>query len=326
MKIIRERNDVLNRLNEAGSSGSPILCPNAETPEEMEGIFLGAQRHAESREMPRVVVGIGVTASYPDHAQLGNLAMGDGRNPCALDLAARTWRSWLEVYSDRKGLIDRVEAIPFLDHGWAPLADDLNLMNSVWFQEAMGIIMFDASLFEFEKNARLTGDFIARAGGKVVVEACPDKVYERTEIERKQLSESGMLSDPGRVRQFVQLTGVDLVVPNLGTEHRAASNAAIEYRRDIAQGISKQVGPILALHGTSSLGERLQTVGRDGICKVNFYTAMARSASMRVKASWDQAGDPLPIALACGSAIHISRWEVFAEKTQSLMAVLAGAR
>lgn len=325
MKIIRERNEVLERLKEAGTLGAPLLCPNAETPEEMEGILLGAQRHAIGRGLARAVIGIGVTASYPDHPQLGRLALGGNPESCALELAARIWMGWLDVYSGRKGLFDRVEAIPFLDHGWAPHNADLDLMDSAWFQDAMGIIMFDASLYDFEENARLTWEYVARAGGKVVVEACPDKVYERAEIERKQLDGSAMLSDPSRVRKFVELTGVDLIVPNLGTEHRTASNVPLEYRRDIAQEISKMVGPIQALHGTSSLGDRLQQVGSDGICKVNFYTAMARGASMGVKAEWDRftAGQSLPIALACGSAIHTSRREAFAEKTESTLALLA---
>lgn len=325
MKIIRERNEVLERLKEAGAVGVPLLCPNAETPEEMEGILLGAQRHALDRDMARIVIGIGVTASYPDHPQLGNLALAGNPESCALEMAARIWMAWLEVYSGREGLFDRVEAIPFLDHGWAPRKPDLDLIDSAWFQDAMGIIMFDASLCDFEENARLTREYVARAGGRVVVEACPDKVYERAEIERKQLDGSVMLSDPTQVRKFVELTGVDLIVPNLGTEHRTTSDIPLNYRRDIAREISTHVGPIQALHGTSSLGERLQQVGRDGICKVNFYTAMARCASMGVKDAWDciAKGQSLPISLACGSVIHISRRNVFADKTESMLALLA---
>lgn len=326
MKIIRERNEVLERLKEAGTVGVPLLCPNAETPDEMEGILLGAQRHAVDRGLARAVIGIGVTASYPDHPQLGRLAMGGNPESRALELAARIWMGWLEVYCEQESLFDRVEAIPFLDHGWAPHNADLDLMDSAWFQDAMGIIMFDASLYDFEENVRLTREYVARAGGRVVVEACPDKVYESAEIVRKQLDGSTMLSDPLRVRRFVELTGVDLIVPNLGTEHRTASKIPLDYRRDIAQEISKQVGPIQALHGTSSLGDRLSQVGRDGICKVNFYTAMARSASMGLKAEWDRftVGHPLPIALACGSAIHTSRREAFAGKTASVLALLEG--
>lgn len=328
MKIIRERNEVLKCMNEAGAGSLPLLCPNAETPGEMEGIFLGAQRYAVACNLSRIVIGVGVTGSYPDHAQLGRLVMGDSGNSRALDTAARIWMDWLGSYSDREGLFDRVEAIPFLDHGWVPDGADLELMNSPWFQDAMGIIMFDASLYDFEKNAALTAAYVKSAKARVVVEACPDKVYERAEIERKHLDEAAMLSNPARVRDFVELTGVDLIVPNLGSEHRTLSKVPLEYRRDIAQEISKLVGPIQALHGTSSLGDRLQSVGRDGICKVNFYTAMARGASMRVKSEWDMvpAGEPLPISLACGSAIHATRREVFAEKTQSMLELLGGKK
>jgi hypothetical protein len=49
---------------------------------------------------------------------------------------------------------------------------------------------------------------------------------ELTEIKRKNLGEADLLSDPRRVGQFVERTGVDLVVPNLGTEHRTASATA----------------------------------------------------------------------------------------------------
>lgn len=320
MKVINERSAVVERLLSAGESGIPLLCPNAETPEEMGGILLGAQRHAQVRGLPAIAVGIGVTASYPDHPQLGLLTM-PGAN---IDTTARLWLSWLEGYRE-SGLFGRVEVLPFLDHGWVPDEQDRALMEAPWFQHAMGIIMHDASLYEFTENVRLTAGYVERAGQRVVVEACPDKVYERAEIERKNLPEATLLSDPDNVAQFVAVTGVDLVVPNLGTEHRATSDVPLEYRRDIAQALSSRIGPRLALHGTSSLGDRLQTVGRDGICKVNFYTAMSREASERVRQRWDQAGPKtsLPIGLACGSAVQAIRRDVFAEKTCAILDLLA---
>jgi len=317
MKIINERNAVLECLAAAGKQHTPLLCPNAETPCEMEGILLGAQRHADIQGLSGIVIGIGVTASYPDHPQLGRLALPGGTG--ALETAAKTWLHWLHGYENVSGPFDKVRVIPFLDHGWVPLESDHSLMNALWFQEAMGIIMFDASRHDFDKNVHLTAEYVARAGRRVVVEACPDKVYERTEIEKRHLDEKEMLSRPENVERFVEQTGVDLVVPNLGTEHRTLSTTPLEYRRDIAQAIASRIGPRLALHGTSSLGEDLRTVGQDGISKVNFYTAMARAAGHEVKITWDKAGVPLPIALACGSAIHSSRRETFANRTQSML-------
>lgn len=322
MKIINERSAVLERITAAGESGIPLLCPNAETPEEMAGILLGAERHAITRGLRSVAIGIGVTASYPDHPQLGKLALPGA----TMDGTARLWFQWLQDYRDC-GSFGKVEAIPFLDHGWVPAEQDRALLEEAWFQEAMGIIMHDASLYDFPENVRLTAEYVERAGERVVVEACPDKVYERAEIEKKNLGENSMLSDPENVARFAGATGVDLVVPNLGTEHRSTSKVPLQYRRELAQALSSRIGPRLALHGTSSLGDRLQTVGQDGICKVNFYTAMAREASERVRERWDatETGAPLPIGLACGSAIHATRRDVFAEKTREMLDLLAGA-
>jgi fructose-bisphosphate aldolase class II len=320
MKIINERMAVLERLSKAGETRIPLLCPNAETPEEMIGILLGAQRHAEACGLTAITIGIGVTATYPDHPQLGLLGM-PGADLCT---TAKLWLRWLQNCADC-GIFERVEAIPFIDHGWVPAEQDRQLMEQVWFQDAMGIIMHDASLYDFSENARLTSEYVERAGQRVVIEACPDKVYERAEIERKNLQEAEMLSDPDSVARFVAETGVDLVVPNLGTEHRTQSKVPLEYRRELAQALSSRIGPRLALHGTSSLGDRLQTVGQDGICKVNFYTAMTREASEHIKEEWNAVDPaaPLPISLASGAAIHAFRRDVFAKKTQAMLELLS---
>ena len=46
MRLITKRNEVLQRLAHSGQDGVPLLCPNAETPDEMEGIMHGAQQYA----------------------------------------------------------------------------------------------------------------------------------------------------------------------------------------------------------------------------------------------------------------------------------------
>jgi hypothetical protein len=48
MRILRQRSEVLKAVVAAVERRVPLLCPNAETPEEMEGIILGAQRQAEA--------------------------------------------------------------------------------------------------------------------------------------------------------------------------------------------------------------------------------------------------------------------------------------
>jgi hypothetical protein len=53
------------------------------------------------------------------------------------------------------------------DENRAPRAADLELINTSWFQEAMGIIMFDADLHDFDENARLTKEYVLSAGGRL---------------------------------------------------------------------------------------------------------------------------------------------------------------
>jgi fructose-bisphosphate aldolase class II len=323
VRLITKRSEVLERLSPYGQEQKPILCPNAETPEEMEGILLAAQRHAV-RNGGRCVVGIGVTATYPDHPQLGKLSLASTPNAGDIAVWAHIWLHWLHGYADRDSLFDGVEVIPFLDHGWSAHDADLTIMHERWFQEAVGIVMFDASSYDFDENVRRTAAYVREAKSRVVVEACPDKVYERGEMLKKHLLESDLLSRPDQVEHFVRETGVDLIVPNLGTEHRAASNEPLEYRRELAQEIARRVGPIQALHGSSSLGGRLGTAGSDGICKINYYTAMAAAATRALRQSWKATpvDGVLPIGQACGGFLHSTRRESISANVGAILTLL----
>jgi len=323
MRLITHREEVLDRLILAGRTQIPILSPNAETPDEMEGVLLAAENHARAFGRERCTVGLGFTATYPDHPQLSGLAIEGGRGQTGTEATAELWLHWLRAY-DRSGLFDRVEVIPFLDHGWAPHPEDLRLMQAPWFQEAMGIIMFDASALELEENVRLTSAFVQIARNRVVVEACPDKVYERAQMETHRFRESDLWSRPEVVEQFVRRTGVDLIVPNLGTEHRTVSDEPLDYQHGIAREIARRVGPIQSLHGTSSLGGRLASVGVEGIVKINYYTAMARSATGALQKAWaaHTVGAPLPINQACGSFLHRTRRRAIADNVERILSQL----
>ena len=321
MQILTERSEVLEQIAHAASTRRPILCPNAETPDEMEGILAGAENFARERDLPSITLGVGITAGYPDHPQLRYLSSDGTADAASLIETARTWLGWLGLYAGRQRY-GRVRAIPFLDHGWAPLAGDRALMEEPWFQQALGILMFDASAYPLEENTRLTADFVERFGGRVVIEACPDKVYERAEAERLGLREVDLLSDPDRVAAYVRATGVDLIVPNLGTEHRTTSREPLTFQSGLADALSERIGPVMALHGTSSLGGKIGAVGRSGIVKINYYTRMAGRASESLLAEWTAAAGPLPIRQACGSFVHRTRRAAVAEDIDGMLKTL----
>ncbi len=69
--------------------------------------------------------------------------------------------------------------------------------------------------------------------------------------------------------------GVDMIVPNVGTEHRATADK-VRYQSEQARKISAAVGKIMCIHGTSSVKpEDLPKLPDDGFVKINIYTTLA---------------------------------------------------
>ena len=330
MKIISDRQAVLARLDEARVRRVPILSPNAETPDEMEAILLAAQQFAVRTNCNRITVGIGITAGYPDHPQLlrlhplarlhGTRTNAEMSSVCRLLPVALRWLDWLDSYT-RDPWFNRVEAIPFLDHGWAPI--EARLLANATLVKRMGIIFFDASALPFEENVVLTAAYVTQCGSHVVIEGCPDKIASQAEVQAAtNVVSHSSLSKPARVREYVRRTGVDLVVPSLGTEHRGLPGESIRYRSALARSLQADNGAILVLHGTSSLGSRVAAVGRDGIVKVNFYTAAARAAGAALRSAWSTQPSPLPIQVAAGSFVHATRREAIRAEVFALLKCL----
>lgn len=318
MQLLTERDAVLQALADARTRARPLFCPNAETPDEMEAVLLAAESFARSKALRSLTVGIGITGSYPDHPQLQRLDLSSkvtlaGNRQHWSDRpighVAETWLNWLACYADRPGIFPRVRVIPFFDHGWASSPNDLELMRDSSFQTRMGIIMFDASQCDLPRNIAMTRAYVNDARPRVVVEACPDEIHSQRDMIRLNLRAADLITDPASAERFVKATGVDLIVPNLGTEHRGLPGARIRYRSDVARQLRRRVGSILALHGTSSLGPRVASVAHDGFCKVNFYASLARQASDQLRQSWRpfHNAPTLPVDYAAGSWVHHAR-------------------
>ena len=117
------------------------------------------------------------------------------------------------------------------------------------------------------KNRTMTTEFVNQWRDQFIIEGCVDEITESGDGEMK-------LTTPDDAKRFLDETGVDLVVVNLGTEHRATS-AQLRYHSDIAKKICKLTGQKLVLHGTSSLSKSdLQLLRHDGIAKVNIWTVL----------------------------------------------------
>ena len=291
MQIVSDRSTTLKLIERCRNAQVALFSPNGELPAEIEGLLMGGQRFADDHDIEELPIAIGMTGVYPDngqfrkistpcitHTDLSGFTDGDVMQGCEI------WLRMLEVYADLGGYFPAVRILPFIDHGWATDDNDIQMLFDESVIDRMAIIMFDASKLDYDQNIRRTAEYVARYGDRVVIEAAADKIYDPSDVVRLKLSREDQLSKPAEVVRFVRETGVDLIVPNLGTEHRSVGAGTEErrYERVLAQTLRDQVGSIMALHGSSSLGGKVGDTATDGICKVNFYTAMAVGAGQRI--------------------------------------------
>lgn len=291
MKIITDRRQTLAILDRFRAAGAALFAPNGELPAEIEGICMAAQAFADAHRLAEVPVAIGMTGIYQDNPQFRKLSLGCRIAEDVSSLSGghvrqgcEIWLRHLACYQDLDGAFPAVRILPFIDHGWAPSAEDEQMLEDPSVVDRMAIIMFDASKYDHDENIARTRGYVERFGERLVVEGAADKIYDPKDIARLKLSREDQLSKPEFVERYVRETGVDLIVPNLGTEHRSVGVGSAErrYERELAQAIRERVGAISALHGSSCLGGKVGTTASDGIVKVNFYTAMAVGAGIKI--------------------------------------------
>ncbi len=110
-------------------------------------------------------------------------------------------------------------------------------------------------------------------GDIILVEGACDEIAEATQPV------SNDLTTPDMAEKFHRETGVDIIVVNLGAEHRTTA-ATLQYHSELAREITKRIGPRLCMHGTSSIPkQQIAHLFDDGIRKANIWTALERDSS-----------------------------------------------
>jgi fructose/tagatose bisphosphate aldolase len=174
----------------------------------------------------------------------------------------------IKVFMGKESPYRNLRVIPHLDHAFPWIDGDILEDYAGEFAS----VMCDASEMPFEENIRLTAQYVEKVKGKVVVEGAVDEIFEA--------SGAGQKNEPTSVEQakrFLCETGVDIIVPNVGTEHRSTADKVV-YLSDRAREISAAVGKRLCLHGASSVkSEELRKLPEDGFVKINIYTTLAVS-------------------------------------------------
>ncbi|MBI2844054.1 MAG: class II fructose-bisphosphate aldolase [Armatimonadetes bacterium] len=268
MPLVTDYRQVLEVYDEARERRVvlPIFCcEDRETLEAILAAALEVGREIGINDLPIIP---GWTARNPGRAQMRMLtACGDPM------VGMRMMFSDIEVFMGETSPYRKLRVMPHMDHAIPWLESDI--MQG--FADRFASIMCDASAKPFEENIRLTSEFADKVRGKVVVEGAVDEVSDK-DIEGSEI----IFTSVPQAERFLKETGVDILVPCVGTAHHAIKEKA-EYSSERAREISSGVGNILCVHGGSSLGpEDIAGLSDDGVIKITVFTRLAVSGGQAV--------------------------------------------
>ena len=262
MPIISDGEQAREIINGIIASGKAIPCFCTESVYTTEAIFSGTRAYKLAngieKNMPMIIA---FTASYEDRQQLKNYTgLKDFRE------GLMAVRSDIERLARRGGPYPGLDVIVHLDHA-QPGEDD-------WIIEENGdfisSVMWDCSKYSMDVNIAMVKDFVAKYRHKFLVEGAVDEIYNYN-ADNAVHEVIDEITDPETAEKYYHETGVDLMVANLGTEHRR-TEGTVTYHGQEARMISDRVGRRLVLHGSSSLkAEDLENLAGDGIVKVNLW-------------------------------------------------------
>lgn len=264
MPLVTDRQSVLETYRDAANRGwvVPTFC--SENLTTTEAVLTAAKDYGDKIGCTDVPITLAITNLYPHRSQTANYT-----HTRRWDIGLRLFMADVAVLTSPGGPFDRVKVMIHLDH----VQHDLDEPLLAWDMGQFSSIMFDASAIPFEQNMVVTRQFVEKHGGEIVVEGACDEIVDATG------SEVSELTTPEKAADYVARTGVDFVVANLGTEHRASAKD-LRYRGDLARQIKARIGPKIVLHGCSSVSsEQVRSLFEDGVCKVNIWTALERDSS-----------------------------------------------
>ena len=264
MPLVLDRNHVLDTYADAAAKGwvVPTLC--SENLTTTEAILSATKDHGDAIGQPNLPVTVAITNLYSHRSQSVNYTH------------TRNWEVGLRLFLADLGVLtmpgspfERLRVMVHLDH----VQHDADSELLTWDVSHFSSIMFDASSLPFERNMEETAKYVEKYAANIVIEGACDEIVDATG------SEVSELTTPDRAYEYVSRTGVDFVVANLGTEHRASA-ADLRYHGEHARAIRDRIGRKMVLHGCSSVSDdQVRNLFADGVCKVNIWTTLERDSS-----------------------------------------------
>ncbi|MGI6239078.1 MAG: class II fructose-bisphosphate aldolase [Christensenellales bacterium] len=267
MAIITERDRSLEIFERARACGMSVAIFCTASHWNTEAILLAAARIAEKYDLRDVPVVVANTFTYPHMPQAKRFTYAAEPNSGLL-----AHMGVLRALAEGKYAPYRdVQVLPHLDHA-DPVRDRWALTVGVPFFSS---VMFDCQTRPFEENIALTRDYVSAYGDQVLVEG----IMEMLNVEGGAVA--AQVDDYcARAQEYVQKTGVDFFVADLGTEQQTSHVGGAKYDKARARSLTAALDQkMLVLHGTSCLtNEQIRGMAEDGIVRVNMWTRIAREA------------------------------------------------
>jgi fructose-bisphosphate aldolase class II len=271
MPLISDPIQVKEIYDQAAEAGICLANFCTANPRTTEAILRAASIFARQHGLAGVPMVLSVTANYPIEPQLQHYTASGN-----VKVGLRALLGDVESFLSEDSPYRDVQVLLHLDHARPGVDDEIIPL----VLDKFSTIMYDCSLMPIAENIRRVAAFVEQHAGRVWVEGAVDEV-----VQAQDPAEShGHLTEPALAERYLRETGVFLIVPNLGTEHRAVA-ATAHYNSSLAQAIRDRVGPRMVLHGSSSLrDEDLPRLASDGIAKVNVWSILERLGGQAVAA------------------------------------------
>ncbi len=233
-----------------------------------EAILLAGQMLAEKHGLSEVPLAVAMTYTYPYMPQAVR-ATHSGNAPAGF----LSNMAHLRILCDGPDApYPNVVALPHLDHA-DPKRDQWALTEGL---PHLATVMFDAQKYPFADNLAWTKEYVATYGSQVMVEGIIE------ELAVGGLKQAVQKDDyVAKAVRFMQETGVDLLVADLGTEQQSDRIGEGRYLKARGQALTESLGgeARLVLHGTSCLSiDQILNLADDGVIRVNMWTRIVREA------------------------------------------------
>jgi len=270
MSIIRDVSQTKEAYAKASEKGWVIPCFCSENLTTSEAVLSAADEFRTEHGLEVLPVILAITCLYPHRSQAVNYT-----HTKRWDTGLRLFTEDIKILCENGGPFEKLDVMIHLDH----IQHDLDIVLLDGDLRDYASVLYDASSLPLEQNIEKTADFVRKRGGCIVVEGACDEIMDASGGAHNNPDSADSLTTPENALRYRKETGADLIVCNLGTEHRA-SGKDLRYRGDLSRQIKQKIGNRIVLHGTSSVpNEQVRNLYEDGICKVNIWTALERDAS-----------------------------------------------